>query len=171
MVILNSQKVAADLLDRRAGIYSDRPPNIVASDIMTGGLLVVFTRYNDMFVSHLTRVWHDLTIASSSWRRMRKAAHEGLNKGVVKDFYEPQTKEALLLAAAGLAEPAQWDKHLRRAAASMVLSVVYDQPVIKSETDQNVKLINDFVQRLTRAAYPGAHLVEFFPWMRYIPSR
>jgi hypothetical protein len=64
MVILNSQKVAADLLDRRAGIYSDRPSNIVASDIMTGGLLVVFTRYNDMFVSHLTRVWHDVTIAS-----------------------------------------------------------------------------------------------------------
>lgn len=50
MVILNSQKVAADLLDRRAGIYSDRPRNIVASDIMTGGLLVVFTRYNDMYV-------------------------------------------------------------------------------------------------------------------------
>jgi hypothetical protein len=56
MIILNSQKVAADLLDRRAGIYSDRPRNIVASDIMTGGLLVVFTRYNDMFVSRLTRV-------------------------------------------------------------------------------------------------------------------
>jgi hypothetical protein len=53
IVILNSQKVAADLLDRRAGIYSDRPRNIVASDIMTGGLLVVFTRYNDVFVSHL----------------------------------------------------------------------------------------------------------------------
>ena len=57
MVILNSQKVAADLLDRRAGIYSDRPRNIVASDIMTGGLLVVFTRYNDMYV-YLT--WLDL---------------------------------------------------------------------------------------------------------------
>ncbi len=26
---------------------------------------------------------------------MRKAAHEGLNKGVVKDFHETQTKEAL----------------------------------------------------------------------------
>jgi hypothetical protein len=102
---------------------------------------------------------------------MRKAAHEGLNKGVVKDFHEPQTKEALLLAAGGLAEPGRWDNHLRRAAASMVLSVVYDQPTIKSEQDKNVKLINDFVQRLTRAAYPGAHLVEFFPWMRYIPSR
>ncbi|KAF8271997.1 cytochrome P450 [Lactarius quietus] len=153
MVILNSQKVAADLLDRRAGIYSDRPRNIVASDIMTGGLLVVFTRYNDI------------------WRRMRKAAHEGLNKGVVKDFHGTQTKEALILASDGLNNPAEWDKHLRRAAASMVLSVVYDQPTIKPGQDHNVRLINDFVQRLTRAAYPGAHLVEFFPWMRYIPSR
>jgi hypothetical protein len=112
-----------------------------------------------------------MTVQSYSWRRMRKAAHEGLNKGVVRDFHETQTKEALLLAAGGLAEPAQWDKHLRRAAASMVLSVVYDQPTIKSEQDRNVKLINDFVQRLTRAAYPGAHLVEFFPWMLYIPRR
>jgi hypothetical protein len=102
---------------------------------------------------------------------MRKAAHEGLNKGVVKDFHETQTTEALLLAAEGLAEPGRWDRHLRRAAASMVLSVVYDKPTIKSEEDQHVQLINDFVQRLTRAAYPGAHLVEFFPWMLYIPSR
>ena len=50
MVILNSQKVAADLLDRRAGIYSDRARNIVASDIMTGGLVVFFSRYNDTYV-------------------------------------------------------------------------------------------------------------------------
>jgi len=115
-------------------------------------------------------IWHD-TITSSSWRRMRKAAHEGLNKGVIKDFHETQTREALLLAASGLAEPAQWDKHIRRAAASMVLSVVYNQPPIKSEQDSTVKLANEFIRRLTLAAYPGAHLVEFFPWMKYIPSR
>ncbi|KAF8492384.1 cytochrome P450, partial [Russula emetica] len=153
MVILNSQKVAADLLDRRASIYSDRPRNIVAFEILTGGLFFVLSQYNDI------------------WRKMRKATHEALNKGVVKDFHETQTKEALLLAAGGLAEPAQWDKHIRRAAASMVLSVVYDQPTIKSEQDRNVKLINDSLQRLAQAAFPGAHLVEFFPWMLYIPSR
>ena len=50
MVVISSQRVAADLLDRRAGIYSDRPRNIVASDIMTRGLLVVFSRYNDVYV-------------------------------------------------------------------------------------------------------------------------
>jgi hypothetical protein len=47
-IILNSQKVAADLLDRRAGIYSDRPSNIVVCEIMCGGLLFPFARYGDV---------------------------------------------------------------------------------------------------------------------------
>jgi hypothetical protein len=42
LLVLNSQRVAADLLDRRAGIYSGRPRNIVAGDILTGGLFMVF---------------------------------------------------------------------------------------------------------------------------------
>ena len=48
IVILNSQRVAVDLLDRRSGIYSDRPRNIVACDIMTKGLLFGFARYGDV---------------------------------------------------------------------------------------------------------------------------
>jgi hypothetical protein len=47
IVVLNSRKVAADLLDRRATIYSDRPRNIVALDIMSRGLLFALSHYND----------------------------------------------------------------------------------------------------------------------------
>jgi len=47
IIVLNSHKVAVDLLDRRSGIYSDRPRNIVACDIMTGGLLFPFAQYGD----------------------------------------------------------------------------------------------------------------------------
>jgi hypothetical protein len=47
IVIINSQKVAVELLDRRAGIYSDRPSDVVACDIMTGGLLLGFARYGE----------------------------------------------------------------------------------------------------------------------------
>lgn len=49
MVILNRKDIAVELLDRRTGIYSDRPPNIVGCEIMTGGLLFAFTRYGDMY--------------------------------------------------------------------------------------------------------------------------
>ena len=42
VVVLNSQKAAADLLGRRARIYSERPRFIMASEILTGGLEVTF---------------------------------------------------------------------------------------------------------------------------------
>jgi hypothetical protein len=42
IIVLNTQKTAADLLDRRAGIYSDRPRNIVAAQILCGGLAITF---------------------------------------------------------------------------------------------------------------------------------
>ncbi|KAJ4480830.1 hypothetical protein J3R30DRAFT_2364504 [Lentinula aciculospora] len=69
ILIMNTHQVTADLLDRRGPIYSDRPRFIVTSEILTGGLLLVFAQYND--------VWH----------RMRCAGHEGLNKTVSADFY------------------------------------------------------------------------------------
>jgi hypothetical protein len=51
------------------------------------------------------------------------------------------------------------------------MTVTYDTPPIVVELDPTVKAVNDFVARMTQAALPGAHLVEFFPWMMYIPSR
>ena len=102
---------------------------------------------------------------------MRKAANEGFSKSSVKRFYEKQTTESILLASDCLITPTQWDGHFRRAAASAILSIVYGCPPITSEEDNTIKLINDFASRISRAAYPGTYWVEFFPWMRHIPSR
>ena len=171
MVVVSSQKTVADLLDRRAGIYSDRSRNIVASEIMTRGLLLSLTRYNDLYVQARMALFRQTDSLSDSWRRLRKAAHEGLHKGVIHRFQPTQHIEGLLLACGLLAEPDNWDGHLRRTAASLIMSIVYDEPPIISGSHTSVKLINDFDARLTRAALPGAHFVEFFPWMMYIPIR
>ena len=48
IVVLNTQKTAADLLDRRAAIYSDRPRNIVAAQILCGGLAITFQNYGPL---------------------------------------------------------------------------------------------------------------------------
>ncbi|KAJ3927993.1 MAG: cytochrome P450 [Lentinula lateritia] len=152
IVIMNTHKVAADLLDRRGPIYSDRPRFIVASEILTGGLLVVFTQYNDI------------------WRRMRRAGHEGLSQSASADFYAPQSREAILLVDGLLKHPELWNEEIRRATASMIWSVIYDKPPITSTQDPQIARINDFITRIVRAAFPGAHYVEFFTWMKYIPS-
>jgi len=79
--------------------------------------------------------------------------------------------EAVLMAGGLLGSPAPWDQQFRRAATSMTLSVLYGYPTLKSEQDHNVEAINEFSERLLRAIVTGAHLVQFFPWLRYLPSR
>lgn len=105
------------------------------------------------------------------WRRMRKAAHEGLNKNMAPRYHPGQQAEAVLLTSALASDPQGWFHHVRRNAASSVMSMVYDTPPLKSENDGAVKSVNDFVARLARAGKPGAHFVELFPWMMHIPRR
>jgi hypothetical protein len=50
ILVINSLEVAAELLDRRANIFSSRPRMIVADEILTGGLYVAFMPYGDRFV-------------------------------------------------------------------------------------------------------------------------
>ena len=47
MLVLNNHKIATDLLDRRASIYTDRPPFIVAGEILCGGLALPLARYGE----------------------------------------------------------------------------------------------------------------------------
>ncbi|KAJ6526403.1 cytochrome P450 [Mycena capillaripes] len=152
IIVLNNAKAAADLLDRRALIYSDRPGNIVASEMMTGELFFAMSHYGD------------------TWRRMRRVAQEALSKSFADKFHAIQLKEAVLLTHSLLVNPTAWDSHLRRTTASVVLSMVYDTPSLLSEEDPKIMRINDFADRLVSAAYPGAYLVEYFTWMRYLPS-
>jgi cytochrome P450 len=105
------------------------------------------------------------------WRRMRRAAHEGLHKSAAKAFNNIQVTEAVLLAGGILESPELWEKHMRRFTASMIMTAVYDTPVIHSLEDEGVRRINDHVIRVAQSTLPGSHLVELLPWMKHIPSR
>jgi hypothetical protein len=102
---------------------------------------------------------------------MRKAASERFSTSSVKGFYETQMKEAVVQACDLLDRPARWDRHFRRTPASATLSIVYGHPTLTSEQDHIVRVINNFSEGLFNAAGLGANLVEFFPWLRHLPSR
>jgi hypothetical protein len=101
---------------------------------------------------------------------MRKASNDKLSTGAVKGFYETQIKEAVIQACDLFADPAQWDRNFRRTAASVSLSVVYGYPPLASDQDHIVRVINNFTTCLFIAVNMGAYWVEFFPWLRYLPS-
>ncbi|KAH9990619.1 cytochrome P450 [Russula vinacea] len=153
IVVLHSLKAAFELLDRRARHSSDRPRFIVAEEILCGGLFTALMSYGD------------------AWRRTRRAAHEVLTKEAVRDYHPILCKEATLLAVAMLENPDASDKHFQRSSASATMSILYDYPTLENEHDKTLTEIHAFIDRLSAASAPGAHLVELFPWMIHIPMR
>ena len=51
-----------------------------------------------------------------------------------------------------------------------MLSVTYDQPTISSTANPTVREVNTFAEIAVEYALPGNYLVEYFPWMLFIPS-
>ncbi|KAF7326900.1 Cytochrome P450 [Mycena venus] len=151
VIVLNTLKAASDLLDKRPAIYSDRPQNIVASQILTGSLFMPFIR------------------PGLIWRKMHQATRDCLAKTACHKFHPYQEKEAILLVESLLNDSHRWEKHLQRSTSSMIVSFLYDIPRLSSVEDVSISRINSFVERIVRAAKPGAHLVELLPWMQYLP--
>ncbi|KAJ3810819.1 cytochrome P450 [Lentinula aff. lateritia] len=152
VIVLNTLEVASDLLDDRAAIYSDRPNWIVACQMLTEGLFMPFVRYGE------------------TWRRMRRAAHQGLHQNAVEKYKPIQTKEATLLLNDLLQDSGNWVEHVRRAGGSTVLGVTYDIPTLPSVNDTELRLIYDFTIHLVNTAYVDSFVVEFFPWIRHFPA-
>ncbi len=49
VLIINSQRVAIDLLEKRSNIYSDRPRYISAGDYLTQNMMFSFMPYGDLY--------------------------------------------------------------------------------------------------------------------------
>ncbi|KAJ7083084.1 cytochrome P450 [Mycena belliarum] len=148
-IVLGSHKVAADLLDRRSAIYSDRPRNIVTR-ILTGDLVFAFTQITPI------------------WRRMRRASHDALGPKVSKTYHVLQEREVVWLADQMIKAPTLFRSHIQRTSASLVMSIIYGTPIADSE-DPIILEIQHFVDRALGAAAPGAFIVEYFTWMQYLP--
>ena len=76
-----------------------------------------------------------------------------------------------MLALALMKNPPDTEKHLQRHGSSIMLSVNYHLPPVDSEDDPIIVGVIKHVERIMHETRPGTRLVEFFTWMRYIPSR
>ena len=110
-------------------------------------------------------------IFAFSWRSNRRAAHEMFTKEAVRTYHPVLCKEAIYLASAILENVDILDEQFKRTSASAMMSILYNYPTIEKEHDNTLAEIHAFVSRVTTASAPGAHLVEFFPWMIHIPER
>ena len=116
-------------------------------------------------------LWLPHALISNRWRRFRRVAVEGFSKSVVHKFHPIQGREAIMLALSMIKSPSDPEKHFQRHASSSMLSVNYHLPPVESEDDPVVVGVVKQMERLKHEMQPGTRLVEYFTWMRYIPSR
>ncbi|ESK89479.1 cytochrome p450 [Moniliophthora roreri MCA 2997] len=95
VIVLNTAKVAGDLLDRRAANYSERYQMVVPK-YLSGGLDIVFMS------------------PGSLWRSMRRAAHEALNIRASMKYYPIQMREGIRFATDMLESPERYQDHINR---------------------------------------------------------
>ncbi|GJJ12689.1 hypothetical protein Clacol_006933 [Clathrus columnatus] len=151
-LVIGTHKVAIDLLEKRGAIYSDRPTNIVAKEIMTRNQVIVFSMHDD------------------SWRRLRKASHIVLNHEKARDYHQFQNLEAVLLVKDLNETPELYIRHLHRATTSSLISTLYGFPPCPNPFNPIYVLISELMDTVLDAAAPGRYLVEYFPFLRYLPS-
>ncbi|KAF4588011.1 cytochrome P450 monooxygenase [Pleurotus pulmonarius] len=150
MIVLNTHEAATELLDKRSSIYSDRPRHIVASEIMSGEYLLGFMHFDD------------------KWKRVRRGSHEAMNNQITKTYRPFMQVEGYLLADSLMKAPSMWNDHIKRSAASFIMSVVYGTKSMRTSTDPTLITLHKFLRRSLGAA-AGKYWVEFFHFLEHMP--
>ncbi|OTB02671.1 hypothetical protein M426DRAFT_61715 [Hypoxylon sp. CI-4A] len=150
MIVLNSQKAANELLDKRGANYQDRP-RFVLFDVMGWGLTLTFLPYGPRFRLH------------------RSVLQTGFTKTAITGYRPIQEDEARHAVARILQRPEAWDFSLRRFASAIVLRIGFGVTV-RSDDDPYIKIAIDANMATGGGGNPGTALVDYMPIFRHIPE-
>ncbi|KFA72996.1 hypothetical protein S40288_03258 [Stachybotrys chartarum IBT 40288] len=109
MIVLSSDVVIKELMDKRGAIYSSRPESYVAQTLLSGGLRVLFMENSPR----------------GTWKGVRKLLHLILNVTAARSYvpYQDLENKAMLLDL--LDRPNDFIEHLRRYTASLTTQMTF----------------------------------------------
>ncbi|KAL6406506.1 cytochrome p450 [Ilyonectria robusta] len=150
-VFLNSSRVVTDLLERRAALYSSRPPFPMTQGIMSGDSRIVLMPYNQR------------------WRIVRKIMHQILSARALDVFMPFQDLESKNLIWDYLETPDRWWAANSRYANSVIMSVVFGRRSLLDDPD--VVELFETVELFLENQQPGKNLVDGFPVLEKLPKK
>jgi cytochrome P450 len=150
-VWLSSPAVVKNLMDKKSSIYSSRSPTPLAQDVASGGRRQLFMPYGPR------------------WRSIRKHSHALLNLTTSVKYQPVQDFESKQLLTEFLDSPHDFYSQNRRYAASVIMLVTYGYR-IPSWEDPLIKKIFDIIDNFTEMTAPGAHAIDSFPSLAFLPE-
>ncbi|KAF4551379.1 Cytochrome P450-like protein 60 [Elsinoe fawcettii] len=148
-VILNSQRTAIELLDKRASKYSSRMSFPMASELVSRGNRTLLMQYGDL------------------WRSERKIIHKILNSTQMSHFEPFQDVESRVLLLEYLRFPETFYKANGRYSNSVIMSFLFGKR--SDMNDPHVADLYKTSEAFVKYLMPGASLVDAFPFLARMP--
>ncbi|KAF9230214.1 cytochrome P450, partial [Melanogaster broomeanus] len=151
IIIINSEKIAKDLLEDRSSNYSDRP-NLVTTALFGMDFNTAFLRYGD------------------NWRLHRRFFHQSLKFDSASRFVPMQQSKAHQLLRGLLDSPELYIDHLLQYSSSVIMKSVYDYDPLTAN-DHMVYIIGRVLKLVTAVLTPEVSaILGAFPIILTIPS-
>ena len=145
-VLLNSERVAFEIISKRGKITTERPEMPIASGLVSNQKRTVIRQTKD-------------------WQEGRRVMHQLLSGSNLKTYAGMQELESNELLLAYLRHPKQWSSHHFRYATAVLYRVVMGHPLTKSKAELNdyQQVTMEFIQSINRS------VIDFFPQLAKLP--
>ncbi|THH15045.1 hypothetical protein EUX98_g9525 [Antrodiella citrinella] len=152
IIILSSPKYVSEILEKRQMVYTERP---------------VFT-----MVSELVG-WDQITVlmpANTLWKEHRRNFNKLFGtKKTIQKFYGLEIYETRRFMRNMLRTTDKLEDHIRYWGGSLALQVSYGYESNNGHDDL-IELVDEAMEQFTILSKPGAFMVDFIPWLKYIPA-
>ncbi|KAI1334142.1 cytochrome P450 [Xylariaceae sp. FL0016] len=154
MAVITDRSIGKSTLDKKANIYSHRPPSYVAHDLITKGnhLLVMF--YGD------------------KWRTFRKLIHQHLTENMVeREHLSIVDAEAVQLVRDYMLFPEDHMLHPKRFSNSISNSIVFGFRTPHPHAEYMSRLYTLMESWSVLMETGNTPPVDIFPWLKAIPQK
>lgn len=153
IVILHDHALTLELLEKRSSIYSERPQSFFATEMCGWAPWIGFQGNNSLMRSY------------------RRDIHSVVGNKVALERVMPlEETEAKRFLIRAMREPDDWESHVKKYTASVILNVAYGYRVSQNGSDPLVELVEKSMPAFSDSATPGRWLVDSVHWLQYVPS-
>ncbi|KAI1384394.1 putative cytochrome P450 [Hypoxylon trugodes] len=152
LIVLQSQEIAKELLDKRGSSYSSRPDMYILSDLCSRGLRQVAMKY------------------TPTWRQVHRINHKILNANATRAYTPYQTLESRQMLVDILNNPGDHEKHIQRYSNSVTCQMVYGFRTTTFSDPKLQSVVSIFFEVCELAVTVPARLMDCYPILQKIPK-
>ncbi|KAK2467459.1 hypothetical protein APHAL10511_000314 [Amanita phalloides] len=151
LIVIGRLQAAIDIMEKEGSNTYDRPRSIAAGETLSGGMRLLITPAGERF------------------KKMRRALHAYLQPKLITSYGPMLAERAKQLIFDIIENPEQHQLHAKRYAASVVMLLAYGV-LPNGPDDPDIAAVNDCLTRLGINMRPGIWMVDYWPFLRYIPG-